>query len=74
MAEPAPREPSLTCSVVPATSLNRSERDELFALMSSHFDRVSESQFFRDLDEKRAVPEARVGQFTGRRGGTARLW
>ncbi len=47
--------PSIACEVVPVKSLTTHERQELFALISNHFEGLSETQFFNDLDEKRSV-------------------
>lgn len=71
MGEPeglAKSEVSSQCSVVPVSSLDRSGRTELFALMSSHFDGVVEQQFFQDLDEKQWVVllhDTASGRITG---------
>jgi hypothetical protein len=41
-----------TATASPRSALSRAERDELFALLDSHFDGVIATQFARDLDEK----------------------
>jgi len=45
----------LDCMVAPVADLTTTEREELFALMSGHFDCIGREQFFRDLDEKHSI-------------------
>lgn len=51
MTEPA----AIASTVRPVATLTASERQQLFELMSAHFENVDQTQFFRDLDEKRSV-------------------
>ncbi len=45
----------LACSVRSVVDLTASEREELFALMTDHYERIDRQQFFRDLDEKQSI-------------------
>jgi hypothetical protein len=45
----------------PVDNLSRSDRDEMFHLLSAHFDGVNAVQFIRDLDEKHWVLRVRRG-------------
>ena len=45
--------------LLPRASLTTSQCDEMFALMSTHFEGVTRDQFERDLSEKNWVVEVR---------------
>jgi len=45
--------------LLPRAALSRTQRDEMFALLSRHFDGVTREQFERDLAEKNWVVEIR---------------
>jgi len=51
----------LTAQAVLRESLTRADRNELFRLLSGHFEGVTESQFAQDLDEKDWVLRIRRG-------------
>ena len=52
--------PALINGLLPREGLSRVQRDEMFALLSHHFDGVAREQFERDLAEKNWVVEVRA--------------
>ena len=53
--EPAVATHWITAAARPVKELAPAERQQLYHLMSSHFENVDSAQFFADLDEKRSV-------------------
>ena len=51
--------PSLTSGLLPRDTISCTQRDEMYALLSQHFDGVTRGQFERDLAEKNWVVEIR---------------
>jgi hypothetical protein len=69
MAESADQPlPSLGCELAAVAGLPRAVREEMFVLMTAHFERIDRTQFLRDLDEKRSailVRDAQSGRLRG---------
>jgi hypothetical protein len=51
--------PQQISGLLPRNALTAAQRDEMFALLSCHFEGVTRAQFERDLDEKNWIVEIR---------------